>query len=393
MLPFDDLDPDWLARRRSVKWRRYPVDVLPAWVAEMDFPLAEPIVAALRTAVESGDTGYVDPDWAELGASFAAFADRQFGWPVDPAQVALVPDVNAGVAELVRIVTEPGDGVVLNTPAYPPFFAGLADVGRRAVRVPMRLDPAAGWTFDLVRTEQAFRAGARCYLLCNPHNPTGRVFTRAELLGLAELVQRYQVTVISDEIHAPLVLPGATYVPWLSLGEGPAGHGVALLSASKAFDLAGLKCALVVTAHPRMQAMVSRVPDEVPFRASILGAIATVAAFTAGDAWLDALRTQLDGTRRLLAELLAKHLPAVGYRLPEASYLAWLDCRALGLGGDPAAAFLDRGRVALVRGLDFGDDGWGYARLNIGTSSSLVAEAVRRMAVAVGPENGPRKLS
>jgi cysteine-S-conjugate beta-lyase len=384
-LPFDDLDPDRIRRlRRSAKWLRYPADVLPAWIAEMDLPLAEPIVAALHAAVDAGNTGYVDPETADLGGTFAGFASRQLDWTVDPEQVALIPDVNAGIAELLRVITDSGDGVVVNTPAYPPFFAGIADIGRRVVRVPMRGDPAAGWSLDLARTERAFRAGVRAYLLCNPHNPTGRVFTRAELLDLAALVERYRVTVISDEIHGPLVLPGAEHVPWLTLGNYPAEYGIALHSASKAFDLAGLKCAVAVTASSRMRAVVARLPEEVPYRASILGAIASGVAFTAGDDWLAAVRTQLDGTRQLLARLLAERLPEVRYRPPEASYLTWLDCRALGLGGDPAAVFLDRGRVALSRGLDFGDEGWGYARLNIATSSGLVAEAVRRMAASVG---------
>lgn len=383
-LPFDDLDPDRIRRlRRSAKWLRYPADVLPAWIAEMDLPVAEPIVAALHAAVDAGNTGYVDPETADLGGTFAGFAARQLDWTVDPEQVGLIPDVNAGIAELLRVITDPGDGVVVNTPAYPPFFAGIADIGRRVVRVPMRGDPAAGWSLDLDRTERAFRAGVRAYLLCNPHNPTGRVFTRAELLELAALVERYQVTVISDEIHGPLVLPGAVHVPWLALGGYPAEYGIALHSASKAFDLAGLKCAVAVTASPRMRAVVARLPEEVPYRASILGAIASGVAFTACDDWLAAVRTQLAGTRQLLARLLAERLPQVRYRPPEASYLTWLDCRALGLGGDPAAVFLERGRVALSRGLDFGDEGWGYARLNIATSSRLVAEAVRRMAASV----------
>jgi cystathionine beta-lyase len=383
-LPFDDLDLDRLRRRRSAKWRRYPPDVVPAWIAEMDLPLAAPIVAALRAAVDAGETGYVEPTrTADLGGTFAAFCGRHFGWTVDPAQVALVPDVNAGIAELLRLVTEPGDGVVVNTPAYPPFFAGIADIGRRVVRVSMLPGADTGYGLDLAATERAFRTGVRAYLLCNPHNPTGRVFTRIELLDLAALCERYRVTVISDEIHAPLVLPGAEHVPWLTLGDYPAEYGIALHSASKAFDLAGLKCAVVVTASPRMRQVLGRLPEEVPYRASILGVIASEVAYTEGDEWLAAARAQLDGTRQLLGRLLAANLPAVGYRPPQASYLTWLDCRSLGLGADPAAVFLERGKVALVRGLDFGDEGWGFARLNIGTSSGLVTEAVRRMAASL----------
>lgn len=352
------------------------------WVAEMDFPRAEPIVAALHAALESGDTGYVDPRTADLGGAFAGFAARRFGWTVDPEQVALVPDVNAGIGEVLRLVTAAGDGVVVNTPAYPPFFSVIEDCGRKVVPVPM-LRQDGLWRLDLDGTERAFTAGVRTYLLCNPHNPTGRVFTRAELEPLVALAARYEVTVVSDEIHAPLTLAGAEHVPWLTLGTPAAERGIALTSASKAFDIAGLKCAIAITAHPAMHKELRRLPDEVAYRASILGAIASEAAFRHGDAWLDAVRDQLDRNRRLLADLLAEHLPAVAYTPPEASFLSWLDCTNLGLGDDPAAAFLERGRVALSRGPDFGSDGRGFARLNIGTSADLVAEGVHRMARTV----------
>jgi len=383
----DDLTLDDLRSRRSAKWRRFPDDVLPMWIAEMDFPRAEPITAALHAAVDAGDTGYVDARTADLGGAFADFARRRFGWIVDPEQVTLVPDVNAAIGEVLQLVTNRGDGVVVNTPAYPPFFATIEGIGRRVVPVSMvHGDPR--WKLNLEETERALAGGARAYLLCNPHNPTGRVFTRAELEPLVALVQRYDVTVVSDEIHAPLTLGGAQHVPWLGLGTGAVERGIALTSASKAFDLAGLKCALAVTAHPVMAEAMSRLPEEVPYRASILGAIANEAAFDSGDAWLDAVRDQLDHNRRLLADLLAEHLPAVDYIPPEASFLAWLDCSRLGLGDDPADAFLARGRVALSRGPDFGVEGRGFARLNIGTYPGLIEEAVRRMGTATAPAGG-----
>jgi cysteine-S-conjugate beta-lyase len=351
------------------------------WIAEMDFPRAAPITTALHAAVDAGDTGYVDARTADLGGGLADFARRRFGWIVDPEQVTLVPDVNAAIGEVLQLVTNPGDGVVVNTPAYPPFFATIEGIGRKVVPVSLVRDEQ-GWTLNLDETERAFVRGVRAYLLCNPHNPTGRVFSHAELEPLVALAGRYDVTVVSDEIHAPLTLAGAEHVPWLGLGKEAVERGITLISASKAFDLAGLKCALAVTAHPAMAKALSRLPEEVPYRASILGAIATEAALRSGDAWLDAVRDQLDHNRRLLADLLAEFLPAVGYLPPEASFLAWLDCSRLGLGDDPADAFLTSGRVALSHGPDFGVEGRGFARLNIGTSPGLIEEAVRRMAAA-----------
>jgi cysteine-S-conjugate beta-lyase len=370
-----------LRSRRSSKWRRFPDDVLPLWIAEMDFPRAEPITTALHAAVDAGDTGYVDARTADLGGTFADFARRRFGWNVDPEQVTLVPDVNAAIGEVLQLVTNPGDGVVVNTPAYPPFFATIEGIGRKLVPVSM-VRGDQGWTLNLDETERAFASGVRAYLLCNPHNPTGRVLTHAELRPLVALAGRYDVTVVSDEIHAPLTLAGAEHLPWLGLGKDAVERGITLISASKAFDLAGLKCALAVTAHPAMAKALSQLPEEVPYRASILGAIATEAALRSGDAWLDAVRDQLDHNRSLLASLLAEFLPTVVYLPPEASFLAWLDCSRLGLGDDPADAFLARGRVALSHGPDFGVEGRGFARLNIGTSPGLIEEAVRRMAAA-----------
>jgi len=378
---FDSVSLEELRRRRSAKWITYPPDVLPAWIAEMDVPLAEPIRRALHEAIELGDTGY-----AEAGAlpeAFAGFARRRLGWTVDPAQIQIVPDVIVGASEILRAAVPPGAGVVLNPPVYPPFFHLIEDIGRKVVEVPLART-ANGWELDLDGLETAFRDGARCYLLCSPHNPTGSVWSRAALGRIAELAERYGVWVLADEIHALLTLAGAVHTPFLSLGGAAAEHGIALTSASKAWNLAGLKCAMAVTGSPRTKAVMDRLPKDLRYHAGIFGLIASVAAFRDGGPWLEALLAHLDGTRKLLAEKLAELLPEVGYVPPEASFLAWLDCTALGLDGDPAAVFRERGRVALSSGLAFGRPGAGFARLNIGTSRALVAEAVRRMAAAMG---------
>jgi cystathionine beta-lyase len=378
--PFNDCSLAELRLRRSEKWTTYPDDVLPAFVAEMDFRLAEPIRRTLAEAIARSDTGYASPKG--LGEAFAGFARTWFDWSVDPRRVVLVPDVMVGAAEVLRLTTEPDSAVVINTPAYPPFFPTIAEYGRRVADVPL-LRTARGWELDFDALEQAFRSGAGAYLLCNPHNPTGRVFRRDELERIAALAGRYGVVVVADENHAPLTLAGAVHTPFVSLGEGAASNAVTVTSAAKAWNLAGLKCAVVVAGSEAMRARLATLPVEVQVRAGHLGVLAAIAAFREGGPWLEGLLAHLDRNRKLLTQLLAAQLPAVGYVQPEASYLAWLDCTKLGLGANPAAHFLKHGRVALTRGLDFGPNGAGFVRLNMGTSSALLTEAVARMAAAV----------
>jgi cysteine-S-conjugate beta-lyase len=379
--PLTALTLEELRRRRSEKWRAYPPDVLPMWVAEMDTPLAEPIRTALHEAVDLGDSGYPTP--VGLPDAYAEFAAARFGWRPDPAAMALVPDVMQGVVALLDRVTERGSAVVINPPVYPPFFSFLPRAGRRLVESPLALTED-GWRLDTERlAEDLARPDVQAYLLCNPHNPTGTVLARDELLTVAELADRYGVRVIVDEIHAPLTYPGTTHVPFLSLADrAPAAAGFAVVSASKAWNLAGLKAALAV-AGPAAVAELSRVPHDVREGGGILGVVASEAALRAGTPWLDDLLAGLDANRRLLAGLLAAHLPAIGYRPPQATYLAWLDCRALELPGEPAEVFLDRGRVAVNAGPAFGKPGHGFVRFNFATRPDLVEEAVCRMAAAV----------
>jgi cystathionine beta-lyase len=375
-----------LRKRRSEKWRLYPSDVLPAFVAEMDFALAEPIEHALLDAVELGDTGYANA--TGVAEAFVVFARTLFDWSPDPRRVVLVPDVLIGVAEMLRVLTRPGARVVINTPAYPPFWPVVREYGRDIVEVPLARTPN-GWDLDLARLEDAFASGAAAYLLCNPHNPTGLVFTRRQLESVAELANRYDVAVVADEIHGPLTLPGAVHTPFVSLGEDAARCAVTVTSPSKAFNLPGLKCAVAVAGSDEVQKRFAELPADLHARAGNFGVIASIAAFTHGVPWLRELLAHLDRNRDLLKELLATHLPGIGYQPPEASYLAWLDCNALGLGDDPAAILLERGRVALSRGLNFGREGAGFVRLNFGTSVELLEDIVSRMAASVsGPTRG-----
>jgi cystathionine beta-lyase len=372
-----------LRRRRSAKWATYPEDVLPLWVAEMDTPLAPPIRAALHEAVELGDTGY--PHLGQLPEAYAEFSAGRFGWAPDPSHVWLVPDVMNGIVEVLRLFSAPGDGVVVNTPAYPPFFAFIAHAGRRVVESPLAVEHDGRYTLDFDRLAHDLAGeNVTTYLLCNPHNPTGTVLQRSELLTVAELAARHRVRVLADEVHAPLTYPGSVHVPFLSLDP----TAVAFVSASKAWNLPGLKAALAVAGRAAV-ADLTRLPVGVRYSAGLFGVIASQAAFREGGHWLEEVLAGLDANRRLLAELLATALPAIRYRPPDATYLAWLDCRDLGLGDDPAAYFERQARVALNAGPSFGAPGRGFVRLNLATAPVNLTDAVRRMSGALDGRVGP----
>ena len=379
---FDDLTLDDLRSRRSEKWTKFAPDVLPAAVAEMDFPLASAIRERLHAAIDLGDLGYASPHQHELAKAFTSFARGRLGWEVDPVGVVPVTDVMVGVAEVLRVATSPGAGVIVNPPVYPPFFSTIAEVGRHVVEAPL-VRSGGRFELDLDAVDRAFRAGAEAYLLCNPHNPVGRVWTPTELRAVAEVAERHNGVVLVDEVHAPLVLPDAHHQPYVALGGYAAERGVTITAATKAWNFAGLKCAVLVTEPGPMRAALDGLPPDLRDRVGHLGVLASCAAWEAGGSWLDDLHAVLDRNRTLLAELLQEHLPAIEYQPPQASYLGWLDCRGLGLGDDPAEVFLGLGKVALYSGLNFGREGAGFARLNFGTSAELLTEAVRRMAAAV----------
>jgi cystathionine beta-lyase len=368
-----------LRRRKSFKWRAYPGDVLPAFVAEMDFDIAEPIKNAIREALDANDVGY--PDKGELGDAYAGFASARLGWAADPALVVPIPDVMTGIVEALTALTPPGSAVAISPPVYPPFFFRLRLAERRLAEAPLR-NTGGRYDLDLDALDRVLAAeDVHAYLLCSPHNPVGRVWSRDQLMAVADLCVKHDVALLVDEIHAPLVLPGALFVPFLSLGHPVTERAIVFTSATKGWNIPGVKCGVAIAGSPAAMAVLEERWDAL--MSSQLGVVASVAAFTSARPWLDAMVAQLDENRTLLTRLLAESLPAVGYVPPEASFLTWLDCRGLGLGDDPAAAFLERGRVALSPGPDFGDQGRGYARLNIGTSPALIGEAVKRMAAAV----------
>ncbi|MBC9725312.1 MalY/PatB family protein [Streptomyces sp. TRM68367] len=378
--PLSQLSLEQLRRRTSMKWRTYPEDVLPLWVAEMDVPLAEPVARAVTDAVALGDTGY--PAGTAYAEALAGFTRARWGWDgLAVERTAIVPDVMLGVVEMLKLVSGAGDPVVMNCPVYPPFYQFVGNLGRPIAEAPLGADGR----IDLAVLEDAFRqvtrrAGRPVYLLCSPHNPTGTVHTAAELTDIARLARTYGVRVVADEIHAPLVAAGVSFVPYLSVPGGE--NGLSLMSASKAWNLAGLKAALAI-AGPDAAEDLARLPEEVSHGPSHVGILAHTAALRDGGDWLDALLSGLDANRRLLTGLLAEHLPAVRHTPAQGTYLAWVDCRDLGLGDAPADVFLERGRVALNCGTHFGTGGAGFVRMNLATSPELITEAVRRMAAAL----------
>ena len=378
-LPVDELAV--LRGRRSAKWRTYPADVLPLTVAEMDFALAQPVAEVLREAVSRSDTGYAMPA-PELGEAVAVFAQARWGWPVEPGSVTGVTDVSTGCVELLRACCRPGEAVVISPPVYPPFFDWVTEAGTRLIEAPLRQDGSGTWRLDLDALRDAFRARPAAYVLCSPHNPVGRVHDRGELEVVAQLAHEYGVRVISDEIHAPLVLEGAAFTPFLTV-PGAADIAVSLTSASKAWNLAGLKCAAIVTGSPAMRALAGQLPPDGRWRVGHFGVLAMVAALTTGQPWLDALLATLEIRRRQLGDLIAAQLPDIRWQPPQATYLAWLDCRHIGGGDEPYDLFLRRGRVALESGPRFGPPGSGFVRLNFGTREAVLAEAIERMAAAL----------
>ncbi|MFO0679191.1 MAG: aminotransferase class I/II-fold pyridoxal phosphate-dependent enzyme [Polyangiaceae bacterium] len=378
--PFDALDLDVLRARQSAKWRVYPEDVLPAWVAEMDFPVADPIRAALHASIDANDCGYAFS--GGLPEDFADWARATWGWVVAPGDVFLVPDVVTGLEALLRVVTEPGDGVVIDPPVYPPFAGTLRATGRKVVTTPLAR-VGEGFAMDLDAVAKAYAAGAKAHVLCSPHNPSGIVLAKETLIALGDLAAKYGVVVLSDEIHAPLTLPGATHHPFASVSEAARETSVVLTSSSKTWNLAGLKAALLVGQGAVGRKALSRLPAEMPYHAGHFGVLASRAAFRHGEGWRRAVLSVLDRNRRTLSARLAESLPEVRYVPQAAGYLAWLDFRATDLGDDPSRVLLEKGRVALSAGPSFGSEGRGFARLNVATSAGLLEEAVRRIVLAV----------
>jgi cysteine-S-conjugate beta-lyase len=366
-----------LRKRKSVKWRQFPADVLPLPVAEMDFPIAEPIKEALRDMITRSDTGYLGP-FPEMFEAFASFSQSRWNWNVDVSQMRIATDVGVGTVEVLRTLMNRGDKVMLNSPVYDNMWRWITEVGATLVDVPL-VDIGGGLTLNLDAIESEYKSGVKVHILCHPHNPVGVIFSRDSLLQLATLAQRYGVYVISDEIHGPLVYQTRNFTPFLAVSDEAREVGITVTSASKGFNLAGLKCAVIITNSVAIKEKINSMPISVAFRASLFGAVAATAAFKDSVSWLDSVMKTLDENRKLVKNLIDSQIPAIKYRIPDFGYLAWLDLSALNLGDDPSKAILERGKVALNGGHMYGPQHAQYVRFNFGTSPEIITEAFDRI--------------
>ena len=379
-------DPLALLRTRtSTKWARYPADVLPMFVAEMDYPLAPPIAAKLVELVGRSDVGY-DSRRPDLGIAFADFARDAWDWTFDPATLKWTVNVMHAITEIVRAVIEPGDKVLVNTPVYPPFFWAVDEAGGTRVDVPLvRRDPMPGgqpdgWRLDLDGIEAAFRDGVKAYILCHPHNPIGFPHAREDLARLAELAEQYGVLIVSDEIHGALTHSDAEFVPYLAVSDAARATGVCVTSASKAFNIPGLTAAWWIPGSKAVADRLRRLPESLVHRVSHFGTHASTVGFAESRQWLADVVETLEARRGQLRALLGEQLPEAVLHEPTASYLAWIDFRALGWGDDPARRILKEAKVALNPGPGFGAAGKGFARLTFACAPAVLEDAVTRIA-------------
>lgn len=368
---------DELRKRKSVKWRFYEKDVLPLPVAEMDFPVAEPIKAALREMIDRSDAGYLGP-FPELFEAFQKFSNELWRWNPDVTQMRTATDVGVGVVEVMRTLIQPGDKVLLNSPIYDNMWRWIAEVKAELVDVPLKRNQLE-YSLDLEAIESAYRTGVKVHLLCSPHNPVGTVFNELTLSKLADLARHYQVIIISDEIHAPLTFAEHKFIPFLRVSDAAREIGITVTSASKTFNLAGLKCALIITENENLKEKINAMPISVAYRASLFGAAAATAAMSESKEWLTGVLLTLDENRKLIAKLIDSKIPSIRYRIPDFGYLAWLDLAALELGDDPAKVLLEQGRLAVNGGHMYGPSNPSFIRFNFGTSPEIITEAFDRI--------------
>ena len=380
-------DFDRLVDRRrtdSSKWQKYGPDVLPLWVADMDFQSPEPVIRALRERVEHGVFGYLALEQPEFHELFADRLLKRYGWRVSPHAVVIIPGVIPGFNVAGRILSAPGDGLILQTPVYPPILRAASSIGLTREEAPLARRPDGRYEVDLDAVTAGIRERTRFFLLCNPHNPVGRVFTREELTGLAQICLRRGLAIVSDEIHCELTLAGNRHTPIASLDPEIAERTITLMAPSKTFNLAGLKCSVAIIPNAALREKFVTGRIDLVQTVNVFGYTAAFAAYRDGQPWLDELLRYLEANRDFVSEYVRTRLPGVAMHPPEATYLAWLDCRSAGEAGrDPFTFFLENARVALNDGALFGPGGAGHVRLNFGCPRSMLAKALDQMRKAV----------
>ena len=365
------------------KWHKYEADVLPAWVAEMDFTVAEPIQHAVQRIVDQRDYGYAMRLGGKAGlAMAAAFSDRmqqRFGWKADPELVQPVADLVQGTFASVLGFSEKGDGVVLQVPNYPPFREVIRTTERKLIPLTMRSD-GKRHVCDLKEIAGVIDKRTKIFVLCNPQNPTGRVFSRAELMEFGRFAIEHDMIVVSDEIHADLVYPGSEHIPFAALSPELAARTVTLTSATKSFNIPGLRAALLhFGTRELMDRFHARIPARLMGDVNAIGVDATVAAWTQSQPWLDHVQAHLLHNRDRLVSTLKTEIPQIKLHAPEATYLAWLDCSALGFNTPAFEFFHDRARVAFSAGETFDPAGAQCVRFNFATSGKILDQILDRM--------------
>ena len=368
---------DELRKQKSSKWRKFSNDILPLPVAEMDFPIAPAIKIALQDMLDRSDTGYLGA-FPELFEAFAKFSKKRWDFQPDTSQIRMATDVGVGIVEVMRTLIKAGDKVMLNSPVYENIWKWIDEVNAKLVDVPLSED-GLNYKLDLDAIEREYANGVKLHIICNPHNPVGIIYTRSDLEALATLAKKYGVIILSDEIHGPLTFNAKEFFPFLSVSEDAKEVGIIITSSSKSFNLAGLKCALIITESIKLKEKINTMPPAVSWRASIFGAAASTAAFSDSDEWLDGLLITLNENRNLVKKLIDTKIPAIKYRIPDFGYLAWLDVSSLGLGSDPAAQILERSKLALNAGILYGPKHSNFVRLNFGTSEEIINQAFDRL--------------
>jgi cystathionine beta-lyase len=381
---WDALTPEALRARGSLKWSLFP-NTIGAWIAESDLGTAPAVTRALHAAIDDGHLGYVPRALSvEMGRATAEWMLDRFDWRIPAGRVHPVGDVITGLDVAIAHYSRPGSAVIIPTPAYMPFLTEPARLGRAVVEVPMAFD-GGRQTLDLEAIDRALAAGAGLVVLCNPLNPGGRVFERSELVALSEVVDRHGARVFADEVHAPIVFGPARHVPYASVNGAASGHSITTTSASKAWNLPGAKAAQLITTNDADEKTWKALGPGASHGASTLGVIANTAAYRDGREWLDATVAYYDANRRLLGELLADRLPDVDYRMPEGSYIAWLDVSRLGLGDEPATTIRERAGLAVTDGRACGAAGVGHVRLILATPRPIIEQIVDALVRAAQP--------
>jgi cystathionine beta-lyase len=343
----------------------------------MDFPMAPAVKAGLQDMLDRSDTGYLG-EFPELFEAFAKFSKSRWNWQPDTNQIRMATDVGVGIVEVMRTLIKAGDKVMLNSPVYENIWKWITEVHAELVDVPLSED-GLNHKLDLEAIEREYAKGVKLHILCSPHNPVGIIYTRSELETVATLAKKYGVIVLSDEIHGPLAFNKKEFFPFLSVSDDAKEVGIIITSASKSFNFAGLKCALIITESIKLKEKINTMPPAVTWRASLFGAVASTSAYSDSQEWLDGVLITLDENRNLVKKLIDTKIPTIKYRIPDFGYLAWFDVSSLGLGSDPAAQILERSKLALNAGILYGPKHSNFVRFNFGTSEEIINQAFERL--------------